>query len=332
MFASVSCFALISVVVGFNFYITSLRLAAVQKWGPNRLVDTLKVAKMQKRYSWLALPEIRRNTSLSLAEAVISMGKPVNVLEGHTGKVTAISFHPTENQIVTSSHDKTVKLWNVSGKEIATMNGHSDEVSTVSFNNKGEIIASGSKDKTVRLWTVDGKVYQVLRGHKSPVKALDFSENDQFLVSADKEGDIQISKISSDARYYVTKEFTAHPTAISSLDINPKQKLLASVDFNGNVKIWDFDGQLINSIALERFPKEEIDEKRSRIKVEFSQTGNEISILGSIQSANGMLSDKSHWVYEVNGELISSSEGYSSRAFSKDILQFKASAPPDSKF
>ena len=111
-FASFAASMLLSsTIVGFNYYLTSLRLAANQKWGPNQLVETLKIAKLQKRFSRFSLPEIRRHATLSLAESAFTMATPVNVLTGHTGKVTGIAFHPMEEKIATSSRDKTVRLW-----------------------------------------------------------------------------------------------------------------------------------------------------------------------------------------------------------------------------
>ena len=322
--ASISCFALVSVMVGFNFYLTTLRLAAAQKWGPNQLVETLKVAKLQKRFSWLALPEIRRNTSLSLAEAVINMGKPVNILEGHTGRVTGLAFHPQSDQIATSSRDKTVKLWEVNGKIINTMEGHSDEVEAVTFNNQGNIIASGSKDSTVRLWTLAGEEHQVISSHSSEVTALDFSSNDKILASADKDGNIQISNLSINALYNPKKQFPAHVRIIKSLDISPDNQRLASVDIGGDLKIWTLEGELIANIDLEDFPTTELNRERSWLKIEFSKTGNELAVLALLERESSRIYRQ--WIYDNQGYLIDSPRvGF--REFSSQILQFESIKP-----
>ncbi len=323
--ASIGCFALVSVIVGFNFYLTSLRLAADQKWGPNQLVDTLKVAKLLKRFSWLALPEIRRKTALSLAEAVINMGKPVNILEGHTGKVTGLAFHPQNDQIATSSRDKTVKLWDVNGKLLNTMDGHSDKVGAVTFNNQGSIIASGSKDSTVRLWALEGEEHQIISSHSSEITALDFSPDDKILASADKDGNIQLSKLSRSELYSPKKQFPAHVRTIVSLDISPDNQRLASVDMGGDLKIWDLEGELITNINLKDFPKIDLDNEKSWLKVAFSRTGNEITVLARFfgESSGYRLGDK-QWFYDTQGNHIDLQTDYEILEFSSQILQFKS--------
>ncbi|MEM9090323.1 MAG: hypothetical protein AAGC93_16430, partial [Cyanobacteria bacterium P01_F01_bin.53] len=301
--ASVSFFALISVVVGFNFYLTSIRLAANQKWGPNKLVATLKVAKLQKRFSWLALPEIRRHTALSLAESVVTMGTPVSVLDGHTDKVTGIEFHPNKDMIITASRDKTVKLWDTNGRNISTMNGHSDEINFVTFSNKGNIIASGGKDKTIRLWTLDGKQHQLLSKHSSEITALAFSQDDKIFASADKEGNVEVFSFSS-SRLYSSKQpnsnLPTHTKPVKSLAISPDNQFVASVDTNGELKVFSLEGKLISDISLENFSALPIlsSQRNNRFEVSFSQTGNEISVFVYSSGVGAQ------WFYKRKGEFI----------------------------
>jgi pre-mRNA-processing factor 19 len=37
----------------------------------------------------------------------------VAVLKGHSKKVNRVVYHPTEDTVVTGSHDTTVRIWNV---------------------------------------------------------------------------------------------------------------------------------------------------------------------------------------------------------------------------
>lgn len=67
---------------------------------------------------------------------------------------------------VTSSRDKTIKIWEGTGKCIATLYGHEDEVNAIEFHADGRYILSAADDKTVRVWDLayTGDCISVLRG------------------------------------------------------------------------------------------------------------------------------------------------------------------------
>ncbi len=64
-------------------------------------------------------------------------------------------LYSCSDKIVTSSFDKTCKLWCAeTGKCYHTLRGHTSEVVHASFNPQSTLIASGSMDMTARLWDV----------------------------------------------------------------------------------------------------------------------------------------------------------------------------------
>jgi|GEM_PF-6951714 len=77
------------------------------------------------------------------------------VIKGHDEMITSATFAPKGKMIATSSHDKTVKLWDINdGNIIYTYNGHSNTVSDVVFSPDGKFIISTSNDNEARLWNV----------------------------------------------------------------------------------------------------------------------------------------------------------------------------------
>lgn len=84
----------------------------------------------------------------------------VKSLQGHNGRILAIEFSPENpNIIITTSDDKTVKVWDISKNEnccIKTLNGHTGPVTSISIGKHGKknIIATGS-GKTVKLWNLE---------------------------------------------------------------------------------------------------------------------------------------------------------------------------------
>ena len=67
--------------------------------------------------------------------------------------VTYAAFSPTGDRIVTSSFDKTARIWNVEdGSEIAILKGHQALLERASFSPDGSRVATAGRDGTARIW------------------------------------------------------------------------------------------------------------------------------------------------------------------------------------
>ena len=76
----------------------------------------------------------------------------ISELKGHSKGITNISYDDFSNRIYTSSHDTTIKIWDIRkmDKEIRTLIGHSEGVCSIAFDQSKLI--SGSKDNSIRIW------------------------------------------------------------------------------------------------------------------------------------------------------------------------------------
>ena len=78
-------------------------------------------------------------------------GKLTNVLEGHTGAVSALCVLG-DGRLASGSGGGTVRIWSVDTGECAlTLRGHTDWVNALCVLGDGRL-ASGSRDNTVRIW------------------------------------------------------------------------------------------------------------------------------------------------------------------------------------
>src|SRR5438045_192156 len=97
----------------------------------------------------------------------------VRVLEGHTGCVYAVALTPDGTQAISTSADKTLRVWDLTtGKPVATLEGHSSEVVGVAVaeSPNGIVLVSGSQDKTLSVWNLaSGKSVAILEGHSGGV-------------------------------------------------------------------------------------------------------------------------------------------------------------------
>jgi len=70
-----------------------------------------------------------------------------------------VAFSPDGHYLVTSSFDKTARLWDLKAADPTTaplvLRGHKDQVTAVAFSRDGRYLVTGSIDTTVRLWDLN---------------------------------------------------------------------------------------------------------------------------------------------------------------------------------
>ncbi|KAE8414212.1 WD40-repeat-containing domain protein [Aspergillus pseudocaelatus] len=90
-------------------------------------------------------------------KAPVFKAKPVQVYEGHTGSVLDLSWSKN-NFLLSSSMDKTVRLWHVSRPECLCIFKHSDFVTSIQFHPRDDrFFLAGSLDTKLRLWSIPDK-------------------------------------------------------------------------------------------------------------------------------------------------------------------------------
>ncbi|OCH89251.1 hypothetical protein OBBRIDRAFT_31370 [Obba rivulosa] len=119
------------------------------------------------------------------------------VIRGHNTIVTRVAFSHDGKRIVSSSLDKTIRMWDAeTGQTVAgPFNGHTDEVTSVAFSPDGKRVVSGSSDETIRVWDVEiGRttVAGPFNGHTDCVNFVAFSPDGKRVVSGSDDKTIRI--------------------------------------------------------------------------------------------------------------------------------------------
>jgi len=121
----------------------------------------------------------------------VFMDRPFASYKGHTSDLLDVSW--SKNYfILTSSMDKTVRLWHISRKECLCCFQHIDFVTAISFHPRNDqFFLSGSLDGKLRLWNIPEKkvaLWNEVDGNTSLITAANFIQNGKFAVVGTYDG------------------------------------------------------------------------------------------------------------------------------------------------
>jgi WD40 repeat protein len=210
----------------------------------------------------------------------LSDGAKALTLSGHTEVVTDVAFSPDGHLLASSSRDKTVKLWRVQDGILVQTLSHPDPVSHIAFSPDGNMLAA-SCSFLIYFWQVsDGKLIQSIDGNfqgiaYSPkgelfvaggndyISLLDvpeislieppidnpglaetviFSENGELLaVSGSGKHDVARINIWKIGERVLLQSIETESAWVRDIAFSPTGDLLASVDQDRNLTIWDLD-------------------------------------------------------------------------------------------
>ncbi|KAK3944362.1 WD repeat-containing protein 44 [Diplogelasinospora grovesii] len=108
---------------------------------------------------------------------------PVQEFEGHTGEVLDLSWSKN-NFLLSSSMDKTVRLWHISRKECLCTFKHKDFVTKLAFHPRDDrFFLAGSLDTMLRLWSIPDKAVAFSAQLPDLVTAVAFSPDGKTAIA-----------------------------------------------------------------------------------------------------------------------------------------------------
>lgn len=142
----------------------------------------------------------------------------IAVYRSHTADVTGVDVFKTLSLFVSSSSDKSLKLWpltrrqqgpaakssqgpsarghaHVVSQPLATLTGHNAPVRSVALSPDQTHVASASVDGSIRLWRLvraSARCVATLCGHKDSVNSVNFSPNGRLIVSASDDKSVRV--------------------------------------------------------------------------------------------------------------------------------------------
>lgn len=122
----------------------------------------------------------------------LANSQSIGVIGRHAAAVTSVKFTPDGDNVVSSSLDHTLRIWNLRTGGVSTLVGHTNAVNAVAVNPDGQTLASAGRDG-VRLWDLrTGQQIGAIPGYSDWVQSLAFSPDGQLLVTGGFDGSIRI--------------------------------------------------------------------------------------------------------------------------------------------
>lgn len=169
-------------------------------------------------------------------------------LIGHSGPVFSTSFNNDNSFLVSSSADRTVRLWSLyTFSSLVSFKGHNYPVWDVQFCPRGHYFASASHDRTARLWSTDQpQPLRIFAGHVSDVNRVVFHPNCNYIATGSCDRTVRLWDINTGSS---VRFFTGHKGAIYSLAFSPDGRYLASSGVDKRILVWDIaEGTLLTEL------------------------------------------------------------------------------------
>ncbi|KAK9469650.1 WD40-repeat-containing domain protein [Lipomyces arxii] len=129
-----------------------------------------------------------RSTRSQRVNAPVFHSTPYREFVGHTDDILDTSWSKN-GFLLSSSMDKTVRLWHISRDDCLCCFQHQDVVASIAFHPLDDrYFLSGSLDKRLRLWSIPDRKVEYYADMQAYITAVAFSENGQLAIAGSFSG------------------------------------------------------------------------------------------------------------------------------------------------
>jgi len=159
-------------------------------------------------------------------------------------------FKP-ERKILTTSDDKTVKLWDVeSGDSVKTFEEHGRSVRSAFFSPDSTKVLTAS-DNTAKLWDIkSGDCVKTFEGHRFEVLSAVFSPDSTQVLTASRDKTAKLWNVESGD---CVKTFKGHEDGVRSAVFSPNSTQVLTTSIDKTFKLWNVEsGKCVKTFEYNR--------------------------------------------------------------------------------
>ncbi|XP_060802098.1 autophagy-related protein 16-1 isoform X4 [Amyelois transitella] len=164
-----------------------------------------------------------------------------HTLTGHSGKVMAAKFLGEPAKVITGSHDRTLKIFDLKSKScIETKFAGSSCNDLVTSDGAGSTIISGHFDKRIRFWDIRTEMSSNDIMLQGKVTSLDLSRDSNYLLACVRDDTIQLIDLRMNT---IVRSFSHDSFKVgcdwSRASFGPGGRLIAVGSADGGVFVWN---------------------------------------------------------------------------------------------
>ncbi|CAP20503.1 Protein CBR-TAF-5 [Caenorhabditis briggsae] len=190
-------------------------------------------------------------------------------LTGHGGPVFSVNFSPDRRLLLSSSGDKTVRLWSMDAQRNVVIFRLPSMVWQAQFCSRGYYFATASADKTVSMWSTDRMTpLRMFPDAYGDVGCIDYHPNCNYIAGGSEDRYVRVWDVVSGVR---VRLFSGHKAPIIALKFSPCGRYLVSLDAIGTIMVWD--------LAYQRLVAAEITEQAgAKGHISFTRDGGVFAV------------------------------------------------------
>ncbi|NET57063.1 MAG: AAA family ATPase, partial [Symploca sp. SIO2E6] len=198
----------------------------------------LNIPQLDFRYSISSFEKDLEGIGIAEDDYISLLNANIKYFKG-SNQVSRVKFSHDSQKIATLSEDETnISIWHNDGKLINKIKESTSDIAFSPDNN----LASVSIGNTLSIWSADSKQIETIQS-ETIINNIEYSFDGE-LTGASNDGKIQLWK-SSDGT--LLKNFAVHKGKVNSVHFSPNGKFIVSASDDTNIKLWNYDGTLIDT-------------------------------------------------------------------------------------
>jgi WD40 repeat protein len=162
-------------------------------------------------------------------------------LSGHKGAVNSVVFTPFNQQAISGSADKTIRVWDLKTGQTSQTLTSTNVISKIALSADGKTVhgTGPSLAPNVKSWRREnGQLQRVITDFDSVVRSIDVNPSNGLLATGLLDGQIKIWDNETGKLLRILK---GHTDAVSSVAFSPDSRFLVSsgVRSDRTVRVWD---------------------------------------------------------------------------------------------
>ena len=177
---------------------------------------------------------VRLATLLTYRSWCEPIGEPLK----HSQHLTSAQFSPNGKCIVTTSEDRTARLWKAdTGRPLSEPLKHSDQVHFAEFSLDGDCVLTATWGGALRLWdTHTGQPLTLTFGHHATVHSAQFSPDGTRILTASSDKTAQVWDAQTGMPLI---QGCKHANRVNSAQFSPDGKRIVTASQDKTARVWD---------------------------------------------------------------------------------------------